>query len=254
MHSPDGEKRGGADAASSLALTSFAIRLRINMAKFIGTVKEFHDYFGPRIHNIVNGITRKHRLAKNGICEFCGSHAELQSAHVHGKDRRTIIESVLKPLTNLNGEVACEIEVVEQQIIAAHMPIEETFKFICHPCHVKYDADESPTKIGEGVRKPGVLVQPDFTKLNRIKLWATRPHQINHKFIRAYLCLEQPNGVFLETFKKECIEKFQIRGFQGHFASLKTDAGNSHGAVFYEDQGRVFMWPTVRKEVESYFK
>lgn len=224
------------------------------MAKFIGSLKEFHDYIGPRIRNVVNGITRKHRLEKGGICEFCGKSAELQSAHVHGKDRRSIIESVLKPLTNSNGEIACDIGNVEEKIICAHMPIEDTFKFICHPCHVEYDSSGVKDTSCKKMIKSVNLDKPGFTKIGRIRLWANRSHQANHKFIRAYLNLERPEGIPFDVFKKECTERYGITGFNGHFASLKTDAGNSHGTVFYEDHGKVYMWPTVRQEVKEYFR
>ena len=86
------------------------------MATFIGTIKEFHDYIGPRIRNIINNFTRKHRQSQNGICEFCGKKAELQSAHVHGRDRRTIIEEILKQHTDDNQLISCSIEEVEQEI------------------------------------------------------------------------------------------------------------------------------------------
>jgi hypothetical protein len=224
------------------------------MATFTGTIKEFHDYFGPRIRNVVNGITRKHRLAHNGVCEFCSNKAELQSAHVHGKDRRTIIEAALKPFETPSGEVACDLTDIESKIIDAHMPIEDTFKFICHPCHVKYDSNNSsPVSTGgkQHERKPD---SPEFTKISRIQLWAQRPHQANHKFIRAYLSLEKAGCIDYDSFKKKCIEEYQINGFDGHFASLKTDAGNSHGAVFYEKRGQVLMWQRVRDEVRVYFK
>ncbi len=65
------------------------------MANFEGTVQEFHHFFGPRIRNAINNFTRNHRKNLNGICEECGSEKELHSAHIHGSDRRMIIENVL---------------------------------------------------------------------------------------------------------------------------------------------------------------
>jgi len=67
-----------------------------NMARFEGEMQEFHDFVGPRIRNKINTFVKKHRKAKNGICEECREHAILDSAHVHGKGRRKIIESVLE--------------------------------------------------------------------------------------------------------------------------------------------------------------
>lgn len=222
------------------------------MATFTGTTKEFHDYIGPRIRNLVNGITRKHRLARNGVCEFCSNKAELQSAHVHGKDRRSIIETKLNTFKTLNGEVTCDLEIIESLIIEAHMPIDDAFKFICHPCHVRYDSNYLvPGTTSKLYKNKSGL--PEFAKLSRIKLWAQRPHQANHKFICAYLTLEELGDIDYQSFRNKCVDDYQIKGFDGHFASLKTDSGNSHGAVFYEEKGHVMMWPRVRDEVRLYF-
>jgi hypothetical protein len=65
------------------------------MAKFIGTVQEFHHFIGPKIRNSVNLAARNHRNRVGGVCQECGQKAELQSAHVHGRGRRTMIEAIL---------------------------------------------------------------------------------------------------------------------------------------------------------------
>ena len=83
------------------------------MAKFEGSYQEFHHFLGPRIRNEINNFTRKYRNQKNGICEECGNEKELHSAHVHGKGRRKIIESVLKPY-NKDGIISCDLEEVER--------------------------------------------------------------------------------------------------------------------------------------------
>lgn len=97
----------------------------------------------------------------------------------------------------------------------------------------------------------------DFIKINRIKLWAKRPYQANHKIIMAFLELEKTGDVFLRNFKSYCSNKnskYQVEKFDGHYASMKTDAGNSHGKVFYDDEnGIVAIYPRVREEIEKYF-
>lgn len=217
------------------------------MATFQGSIQEFHHFIGPKIRNAINNWTRKHRNEKNGICEFCGEDAELQSAHVHGRDRRTIIESVLNHHINHEGNVLCALEEVESAIIKAHEPIEETFKFICHSCHVEYDSlPKEKTQ-----RKD--ITEPSFDKIQRIKLWAGRPEQINHKIIRAYLELEKKGDVTLCDLKKHCGEKMKVSTFDSNFASMKTDHGNSHGAVFYEDSPCVRVWDRARAEIEKHF-
>ena len=223
------------------------------MATFTGTIKEFHDFIGPRIRNVVNNFTRKHRLSKDGVCEFCGRKSELQSAHVHGRDRRTIIESVTKQYSDENGLINCIIGDVEKEILNAHVPIEQTFKFICQPCHVKYDSSEhsnSESITGKRQRTP---ITPEFTKISRIRLWANRPHQINSRIIKAFLKIEKNGETTYALLKTTCVEQYSIEGFESHFASMKTDKGNSHGAVFYEVGDNVRIWDRVRSEINAYF-
>jgi len=105
---------------------------------------------------------------------------------------------------------------------------------------------------------PPKISKNDFSKINRIKLWAKRPHQANHKIIMAFLALEKTGDVFLRNFKSYCSNKnskYQVEKFDGHYASMKTDAGNSHGKVFYDDiNGIVAIYPRVREEIQKHFK
>lgn len=98
----------------------------------------------------------------------------------------------------------------------------------------------------------------EFRKLSRIRLWAERPHQDNHKIISAFLYLEKKGEVLLRDFKRICTSEseflqFYVPTFDGHYPSMKTDAGNSHGKVFYDQNGIVLIWPRVREEIETYF-
>jgi hypothetical protein len=96
------------------------------------------------------------------------------------------------------------------------------------------------------------------TKINRIKLWANRPYQDNHKIIMAYLHLEKNGAVQLSDLKNLCSNKsnnhYFVEKFDGHYASMKTDKGNSHGKVFYDQNGIVYIWPIVREEIKIHFK
>lgn len=111
------------------------------MAKFTGAVQEFHKFLGPRLRNSINIHVRHERNALNGICQHCGQQRELQSAHVHGRERRTIIESVLAGYLR-DGKVEGDIREIERAILAAHEPIESTFLFLCQECHTAYDRDQ----------------------------------------------------------------------------------------------------------------
>ena len=225
------------------------------MAHFKGTIQEFHHFLGPRIRNAVNNFTRKYRNQRNGICENCGEEKELHSAHVHGRERRSIIERVLSPYIN-SGIVLCDIEIAEKKILEAHLPIETCFKFLCHSCHLVYDSDNNLTPQTKPFLKSTTAKKR--TKINRIKLWAHRPHQYNHKIIMAYLHLDKNGTVRLNDLKTFCSNKsnshYFVEKFDGHYASMKTNKGNSHGKVFYDKNGIVYIWPIVREEIKAYFK
>ena len=223
------------------------------MARFVGTVQDYHHFIGPRIRNVVNQAAAPARKSRNGICEQCGEQHELQSAHVHGRDRRTLIESVLSPHMRPDGYVEIDIEEAEREIIDAHMPIEETFKFICASCHRKYDAGTTQRGVTRGRRKAQPNGDGEFKKLGRIELWAGRPQQDNHQMIRAFLDLEQTGEVYLSVLREYCERELGMSGFDGKYASLKTDSGNSYGKVFFDDGDIVKMWPIVKAEVDRYF-
>jgi hypothetical protein len=124
------------------------------MATFEGTIREFHSYLGPRIRNAINLFARKERMARNGICEGCHRSGQtLESAHVHGKGRRTIIEAVLAAYT-VGGQVRCDFAAVEKEILDGHGPIAEAFRFLCSACHRHYDAALDEVAVPVNGREP----------------------------------------------------------------------------------------------------
>src|SRR5271155_3245853 len=135
------------------------------MATFEGSFQEFHDHLGPRIRNLVNGFARKGRNARNGVCEECQKTGqELDSAHVHGRDRRTIIETVLFRYLS-GGVVRCIIKEAESEILAEHGDIREAFKFLCKECHVEYDRRQPQQKPIEGpapLQTPSTRLEVQF--------------------------------------------------------------------------------------------
>lgn len=223
------------------------------MAKFVGTVQEFHHFFGPKLRNAINGITRNHRNQRNGICELCKTKAELQSAHVHGRERRAIIDQELRKFMDENGTVSCLLEEVESRILEAHAPIEHTFKFICQTCHTKYDSGVRQPKNGLKLPVNPLSIEGDFPKLSRIKLWAVRPHQINHKIVCAFQLLQRNGEVEHSSLRRYCTENLHVSDFDAHYAALKTDAGNAHGKVFFNEGSKVKMWDRVQIVVDEHF-
>jgi len=185
---------------------------------------------------------------------MCENKAELQSAHVHGHERRTLIEKVLLKYADEQGTISCVPDEIETRILEAHLPIEHTFKFICQACHAQYDAGSGRPENERGSLAKTSSIDGDFPKLSKIKLWANRPGQINHRIIRAFLFLERNAEVEYSELRRYCTENLQISNFHGHYASMKTDAGNSHGRVFFNEGSKVKIWDRVRKEIDAFFK
>ena len=71
--------------------------------------------------------------------------------------------------------------------------------------------------------------------------------------IKAYLELEKDGRVLLESFKEKCENQYKIKTFSTNYRSMKTDSGNSHGKIFYENTIYIFMYPIVRDEVKKFF-
>jgi hypothetical protein len=133
------------------------------MASFVGKNKEFRRYIGPRLRNLVQQFTKSHK-AKVSACEHCGSKENLESAHVHGRDRNEIIDLILKDYTN-NGVATLDIEKFEDRFKDEHFPLERSILILCQPCHKNYDNSvpvNNKTDILDGQENLGAL--PSVTK------------------------------------------------------------------------------------------
>ncbi|MDD3354449.1 hypothetical protein [Zoogloea sp.] len=226
------------------------------MARFVGTVQEFHHFVGPRLRNVVQTATAKLRKQQGGVCQHCGQTAALESAHRHGKERRVLIENVLAKHEQDDGLIDCDLKHVEQALMEAHQPLEETFIFLCSPCHRAYDAETHKRRIRKHTQKtsePLKVADSSSTpagKLKRIKGWSKKHSQNPHRIIVAFLKLESEEQ---EVTRAALKAKANLDEFEGAYASLKTDAGNSYGDIFYEEAGLVRMHPAARAEVTKYF-
>ncbi|GAI19219.1 unnamed protein product [marine sediment metagenome] len=111
------------------------------MAELICAVKEFHKFIGPRIRNAIQYLTKRRKKELNHICEMCGKQGELEAAHVKGKSRKLVIERILSKyiIDKENKIIKIDLAKVEDEILAAHKPIGDYFKFLCAKCHLKYD-------------------------------------------------------------------------------------------------------------------
>jgi hypothetical protein len=198
------------------------------MAMFEGSVQEFHSYIGPRIRNIINTHARKERNARKGVCEDCGkSGQELDSAHVHGRGRRTIIEEILGGY-EITGVVRCDIRVVEKQILDAHGDISDAFKFLCKECHVRYDNSQGREEI---LRDGVTTTSTKRIGVDRVELIFVPSDErkfksllINNK--KAYVTLHKTDGV-IDAPKEWNVSRFgeqsNLRGniFSGYLRDWK---------------------------------
>lgn len=108
------------------------------MASFIGTTKEFRRFLGPRLRNLVQQFTRKHK-AEVSACEHCGGQDHLESAHVHGRDRNEIIDLILNEYIN-SGIATLDIDQFEERFKEQHQPLEKSILILCRSCHRRYDS------------------------------------------------------------------------------------------------------------------
>lgn len=113
------------------------------MASFVGTKEEFKRYIGPMLRNLVQQLTRKHKM-EVGQCEHCQTTENLESAHVHGKDRGALIDKILTKYTT-NSVVTIDLGDFEQHFRNEHHEIDETILILCKTCHSKYDS-QAPIK------------------------------------------------------------------------------------------------------------
>lgn len=123
-----------------------------------------------------------------------------------------------------------------------------------------YDAkvEKSSSRLHKSTNNVFSSISEKFEKISRIKLWSQRTHQDNHKIIAAFLHLEENGEVLFNDLKSVCTNsttfpQYYVKKFVGHYPSMKTDSGNAHGKVFYDQNGIVNIWPIVREEIRTYF-
>ena len=105
---------------------------------FIGTREDFNKYLGGFCRNLVQKITKPYK-ASIGRCESCGiTDRQLDAAHVHGKERKEIINRILNDYDH-RGKLNVNLEEFEEKFITQHQPIEDVIKILCKDCHRKYD-------------------------------------------------------------------------------------------------------------------
>ena len=113
-------------------------------AYFEGSFEDFKKYIGPKCRNEVNLFCKQEREKHNSICEYCGSHAELQSAHI--EDRPIIIKRILDTYFKVGVNLyKVELNSFFDLFKKAHMPINQNIFFLCNKCHNELDKKHSIT-------------------------------------------------------------------------------------------------------------
>lgn len=142
------------------------------MAVFEGTEPEFNRYIGPRVRNLVQLMTKSAKRAAGGACSHCGrTDVELEAAHVHGRERTTIIHELLEHY-RVGETHRVDLESFERELRAAHEPIEKSFLFLCSDCHRAYDRegrapseDRLPVRPTAGPVEPSSVLAPEGLEL-----------------------------------------------------------------------------------------
>lgn len=121
--------------------------MKIEGPAFIGTKKEFKRYVGPVFRNLVQQMTRKHRL-EIGHCQHCEEKENLEAAHVAGRNRNHIIDDLLKNYSS--GDLfQVNLKEFEKRFKAEHEPLEKSILILCKSCHYKYDSKPLEQKAAE---------------------------------------------------------------------------------------------------------
>lgn len=177
------------------------------MAIFIGTEQEFNKFMGPRVRNRINALARTAKLARGLVCEHCGRKVdELEAAHIHGRDRKTIVHEILG--SYLDGKAyRVDLDAFERRLDAAHSPIDNVVLFLCPECHRAYDHGGQGGSIPNEAASEGKpnTVTPEVTTGLSV---ADKPLDISPKpgeSNKAYV-----TRVFEQLYREGCISDYEL--------------------------------------------
>lgn len=111
---------------------------------FEGTFDQFYEYLNDYVKNQIPQLTKKY---KNGKCELCGSNAQLDAAHIRGKERIVCMKDAFnRSIIHQNNTKCCiNLDLFAEEIKKIHSdPF--NFHFLCHDCHKEYDNPNSTIK------------------------------------------------------------------------------------------------------------
>lgn len=97
-----------------------------------------------------------------------------------------------------------------------------------------------------------------YAKANkRIANWAVNPDQYTHKIIRAFLVLEQRNGIvhrkdLASLCKDKNLSEYYVPKFQLNYYQMKIDSKRSYGKVFEDDGKLVRIWCEIEDTLRQH--
>ena len=151
------------------------------MSSFTGTIEDFDRFLMPRIRNRIQTLARPYKNQEDGICQHCGKeNGTLEAAHVHGRERKTIVREVLEGYREGDVYRIGDLDAFELEVVEAHEPICDTFLFLCHDCHREYDseakvgADAKPSAHSRMARhsgKPVSMATAETSPAGRFETW-----------------------------------------------------------------------------------
>jgi len=233
------------------------------MASFVGTNKEFRRYIGPRLRNLVQQFTKNHKV-EISVCEHCGSSENLESAHVHNRDRNKIIDVILNEHT-YNNVATVDIDLFEKRFKEEHYPLEQSILILCRNCHKKYDsiAELSNAKPPEIFPKASQLLSEkraeESTKTSssrgleygevqkvrrKVPRWFRHSQQINSRILVTFLNLKNNNIYVTPTILQESCRG--IDDFSGNYNQMKNFGEKNHAKVFEEIGNEIKLWDPVK--------
>ena len=102
----------------------------------------FNKYTGAMWCKKVQNMTRAARRRACG-CDCCQQKKPLDAAHKRHLSRLDIIKQILEDNYKIGPDLyRVDLIEFERKFVAAHKPFDETFYFLCHDCHEKYDNND----------------------------------------------------------------------------------------------------------------
>jgi hypothetical protein len=190
------------------------------MASFTGELQDFYDIILPKIRNSIASMTKKKKIELGYICQHCNQKNELDSAHKQGRSLRDIVKNVLEHYKSENGVyVVSDLNQLILKIKGEHIPIENSFLFLCKECHRKYDGKTTNNKEELHVTPPKDKPIKEIKKVKNTEHLGIIP---------------QKGEEFTE---KELYEQYTVRNSGGIRPSTKNKVIILINSFFSENQG-----------------